>query len=71
MKLELDESERQIVLLALARLAVERPGWDDALCRIAARVDNPNERGRPAMMDEFIVLHVTPPEIHMPTAQEE
>lgn len=36
----IDESQRQIILLALAHLAVERPGWDVALADIAALMDN-------------------------------
>jgi hypothetical protein len=31
----LDEDQRQMILLAIARLAVERPGWDTALDEIA------------------------------------
>jgi hypothetical protein len=38
--LVLDESERQLVLLALATLALRSPGFDDALNRIAVRLDN-------------------------------
>jgi len=34
---EIAEEERQMIALALARLAVERPGWDDALARLAAK----------------------------------
>lgn len=39
--LTLSEGERQAVLMALAHLAIERPGWDDMLSRIARRIDNP------------------------------
>lgn len=28
MKIEIEEGERQMILLALAELALERPGWD-------------------------------------------
>jgi hypothetical protein len=31
----LNEGDRQMILLALAELALSRPGWDDALRRIA------------------------------------
>jgi hypothetical protein len=34
----LEESDRQLSLLALATLALERPGFDDALGRIAGRL---------------------------------
>lgn len=36
---ELDEGQRQMTLMALAALAVERPGWDMALSEIAAKMD--------------------------------
>ena len=39
--LVLSEEDRQMLLMALAHLAVERPGWDHALGEIAARIDNP------------------------------
>jgi hypothetical protein len=50
----LDEGERQMVLLALAHLSNERPGWDDLLTRIALRIDN--VRGRAVMYDQFKTL---------------
>ena len=34
-KLELTEDKRQALILAVAHLAIERPGWDDYLSRIA------------------------------------
>jgi len=54
--MRLDEGERQMMLMALAHLAVERPGWDDALQRLAKQLDN-EENGRPQMYDEFRKLH--------------
>ena len=50
--LELDEGERQALLMAMAHLAVERPGWDDMLNRIAVRIDNVKD-GRAELYDEF------------------
>lgn len=50
--LALSESDRQLVLMALAKLSLERPGWDAALNIIALRVDN-NADGRATMYDEF------------------
>jgi len=38
--LDLEESDRQLVLLALAVLSLRSPGFDDALNRIAIRIDN-------------------------------
>jgi len=57
MTLELDEGERQLVLLALAKLSIERPGWDAALNRIALRMDN-TENGRAQMYDDFRKLNL-------------
>ena len=38
--LKLDECQRQMVLMALAHLAVERPGWDYMLSQIALQIDD-------------------------------
>lgn len=54
--LELNEGERQMVLMALAHLSVERPGWDDALNRLALQIDNQGD-GRALMYDDFRTLH--------------
>jgi hypothetical protein len=55
LSLELDEAERQMLLLALAHLSVERPGWDDALNRIACKIDNITD-GRAVLYEEFASL---------------
>lgn len=57
--LQLDEGERQALLLSLAHLANERPGWDDMLNRVALRIDNEDSGhpGRAKMYDEFKVLN--------------
>lgn len=52
--LPLTEEQRQLVLLALARLALEHPGFDDALNGIALGLDN-NVNGRAEMYDGFRV----------------
>jgi hypothetical protein len=39
--LKLDEGDRQLLILALAELALLRPGFDDALRRISQRIDRP------------------------------
>lgn len=54
--LELNEGDRQMVLLALAHLSVERRGWEDALHTIALMIDNQKD-GRALMFDEFRALH--------------
>ncbi len=50
--LELPEEERQMVLLALARLSVERPGWLDALHTLALQIDS-QENGAAIMFTQF------------------
>ena len=50
--LQLEEGERQALLLALGHLSAARPGWDDMLNRIAVRIDNVKD-GRAVMFDEF------------------
>jgi hypothetical protein len=54
--LVLEEGQRQMLLLALAHLAVERPGWDEALSEIAQRIDNRKD-GKPEMYEHFRVMH--------------
>lgn len=51
-RLELEEGERQVVLMALAALSIERPGWDHMLNEIARRIDN-DEGGRAKLYDGF------------------
>ena len=34
-----DEADRQMLMLALAELALQRPGWRETLGRLAARFD--------------------------------
>jgi hypothetical protein len=58
-QLDLSESDRQMVLLALAHLSVERPGWDEALNLLALQIDN-QRGGRALMFDEFKELHEKP-----------
>jgi hypothetical protein len=53
-RVELPEDERQAVLLAIAHLAVERPGWLDYLRGIAARLEGVE------MFDQFRDLRAQP-----------
>lgn len=53
----LDESQRQASLLALAHLAVERPGWKQMLSEIALKMDNRDAHGAPDLFTKFIALH--------------
>ena len=51
--LELSEEDRQLMLLALAKLSLERPGWDYALNTLALKMDNQAERSRAELYDNF------------------
>jgi hypothetical protein len=37
MTIEIEEEDRQTILLALAEVALSRPGWNDVLGEIAAK----------------------------------
>lgn len=52
-----EDGDRQLVLMALAHLAVERPGFDYALNKIAMNIDNVVD-GRAKLYDQFIALAV-------------
>lgn len=54
--LAIDESERGLILQALAWLSLKYPGFDDALADIALRIDNKLPTGRPQMYDEFRMI---------------
>ncbi len=49
----IQEEQRQLMLLALAICALERPGFDMALSEIAALMDNRTEDGRAEMYEGF------------------
>ena len=53
--MNLDECDRQLLLMALAHLSIERPGWDYALNRLALQFDIEAD-GRAAMYDQFRAL---------------
>ena len=53
----IDEEQRLIILMALAHLAVERPGLDDALERIAMQTDDVGPDLGPAMYRQYKRLH--------------
>ena len=48
----IEESQRQAILLALAHLAIERPGWHSFLSEIALVMDN-NVDSKPQLFTEF------------------
>jgi hypothetical protein len=67
MQVEIDEAQRQMILLALAHLSIERPGWDWALNQIAVLMDNVvNERGE--LYDRFRELRSSTKSLEEPDA---
>lgn len=54
-KVDLDESDRQMLLMALAHLAIERPGWKFATEAIASKMDN-MAAGKPELYTLFFTL---------------
>lgn len=52
----IDEEQRQLILLALAYLALQRPGFDYALSEIALLMDN-KVGDRPELYDAFKSLN--------------
>ena len=56
--ISIDEGQRQLILLALATLALERPGFDYALAEIAKLMDNPTSDGKPEMYEDFKRLNL-------------
>ncbi len=54
MTLTLTEEQRQMVLMALAKLLAERPGWDVAIREISSKIDN---RPPYSMLDSFLELN--------------
>jgi hypothetical protein len=56
--ISIDESQRQLVLLALATLTLERPGFDYALAEIAKLMDNRTPDDKAEMYEEFKSLNL-------------
>ena len=59
-KIQLDEGQRQMVLMALSHLAVERPDWKRALEHIACMIDTTRitELGvRPVVFNQLYWMH--------------
>lgn len=53
--MRLDEADRQLLLMALAHLSIERPGFDYALNRLALKYDRDKE-GRAELYETFRAL---------------
>lgn len=58
MTFEIEEEDRQMILLAIAELAADRPGWEETLRRLAGEL-----RGG-EMFDKFRALRVQRRERH-------
>lgn len=56
----LEEGDRQAVILALAKLSMERPGWCVMLEGIALKMDNARPDGRPEMFEHFRQIWTAP-----------
>jgi hypothetical protein len=52
-EIKLDDGQRQMILTAMALLAIKRPGWQHALSDIALLMDNPLPDGRPQIFSEM------------------
>lgn len=59
-----EEGQRQLLLLALAKLSRERPGFDFALNELAQHFDNVGPDGRAQMFDQFRGIHAPLPPSH-------
>ena len=59
--LPLEEGQRQMLLMALAHLAVERPGFSYALEEMAKPIDNRDQEGGPELMRKFARMHAEAP----------
>lgn len=54
-RIEIDESDRQVILLALAKLGIERPGWQQYIAQVAQKFGGENAL---LMLEHFKSLHV-------------
>lgn len=67
-EITISDADHQMIVLALAILSLQRPGWDDALREIAVKLDQVDlyecdkiaNSGQTAMPD--LILDVTPPQ---------
>lgn len=54
----IDEGQRQVLLLALAKLSIERPGWAWMLGELAAKFSTaPNIEDGREMFEKFREIH--------------
>ena len=57
MTIEITESQRQMILLALAHLAIERPGWKFATSEAAKTMDV-QPAGEPLLYTKFYAMRL-------------
>ena len=53
------EEQRQMIILALARLAIDRPGWLHACNETALQMDNRLPGGKAEMFHNFLKLRIS------------
>jgi hypothetical protein len=58
MKIEIAEHERQMIVLALASLAIKRPSWNQALRKVASDTLLAGD-----MFDDLVTLQNNPPHV--------
>lgn len=56
-QVSLYEGQRQMIIIALAELSIDRPGWTNALEEIAMLMDNKDENGYAEMFEKLRQNH--------------
>jgi hypothetical protein len=56
-QVNLEEGQRQMIIIALAELSIDRPGWTNALEKIALLMDNKDENGYAEMFEKLRQNH--------------
>lgn len=60
MSIEISEEQRQLIILALARLSMERPGWFFMCERTALQMDKRKPDGSAQMFEELRQIYAAP-----------
>jgi len=69
MTLQITEEQRQIILHALAHLAVNRPRWDAKLVEVALAMETPAPNGMPPIFFSFKLHEICPLTYHKPMTE--
>lgn len=56
-QVSLEEGQRQMIIIALAELSIDRPGWTNDLEEIALLMDNKDENGYAKMFEKLRQNH--------------